>query len=65
MYAYKFSYVFILTNNKISYSMNKSLTLVVMAALIAGAVYFTTETSRDTAFDEWKSKYGANWAPAE
>lgn len=45
--------------------MNKSLTLIVMAALIAGAVYFTTETSRDTAFDEWKSKYGANWAPAE
>lgn len=31
--------------------MNKTLALVAMAALIAGAVYFTTETTKNTAFD--------------
>lgn len=45
--------------------MNKSLTLIALAALIAGAVYISTQTNKDSAFDEWKSQYGANWAPSE
>lgn len=44
--------------------MNKSLTLIVLTALIAGAVYLSTESNNSTAFDEWKNQYGANWAPA-
>lgn len=45
--------------------MSKSLTLIALTALLIGAVYFSTESSKTTAFDEWKSQYGANWAPAE
>lgn len=52
--------------NKISYiTMNKTFAIIAVATLIAGAAYFTTETTKDTAFDEWKSQYGANWAPVE
>lgn len=45
--------------------MNKSLTLIALAALIAGAVYISTQTEKDTAFEEWKAQYGANWAASE
>lgn len=52
--------------NKISYiTMNKTFAIIAVAALIAGAAYFTTETTRTPLFDEWKSQYGANWAPVE
>lgn len=44
--------------------MNKTLTAVLLAALMAGAAYITTQENKDTAFDEWKANYGANWAPA-
>lgn len=45
--------------------MNKTLAIVALAALIAGAVYLSTTESKDTAFEEWKSKYGVNWAASE
>lgn len=45
--------------------MNKNLVLVALAALIAGAALFSTQINKDTAFDEWKAKYGANWAQGE
>jgi len=45
--------------------MNKSLTLIAVTALIAGAVLLSTQTNKSTAFEEWKSKYGANWAQGE
>lgn len=45
--------------------MNKSVTLMALVALIAGAAFLSTQTTKDTAFDEWKAKYGANWAQGE
>jgi hypothetical protein len=45
--------------------MNKALTFIALAALIAGAAYISTQSSKDTAFEEWKAQYGANWASTE
>jgi cathepsin L len=52
-------------NNKISYLMNKSLTILALTALLVGAVYISTQSNKDTAFEEWKAQYGANWAASE
>ncbi len=45
--------------------MDKNLVLIALAALIAGAALYSTQTNKDTAFDEWKAKFGANLAQGE
>ena len=45
--------------------MNKSLTILALTALLVGAVYISTQSNKDTAFEEWKAQYGANWAASE
>lgn len=45
--------------------MSKTLAFIALAALIAGAVYMSASTSKDTAFEQWKAQYGANWASTE
>lgn len=45
--------------------MNKNIALVALVALVAGAAFFATESSKDTEFESYKAKYGANWAAGE
>ncbi len=35
--------------------MSKTLAFIALAALIAGAVYMSASTSKDTAFEQWKA----------
>jgi cathepsin L len=45
--------------------MNKSVALIALVALIAGAAFISNQNTSSSAFEEWKAKYGANWAAGE
>jgi hypothetical protein len=45
--------------------MNKNVYLLLVAALIAGAAFFSTQTVKKDAFDEYKALYGGNWADGD
>lgn len=45
--------------------MNKSISLIALVALIAGAAFIATQNNSSSAFEEWKGKFGSNWAAGE
>jgi hypothetical protein len=45
--------------------MNKSIAILVVATLIAGAAYLSSNDTQDTLWEEWKANHGANWSPSE
>lgn len=45
--------------------MNKAILTAGLLALIAGVVYFETQSNTNQAFEEWKNQYGANWSQNE
>jgi len=45
--------------------MNKSISLIALVALIAGAAYIAAQNNSSSAFEEWKGKFGANWPAGE
>jgi hypothetical protein len=45
--------------------MRKEILVASLVSLALLAVYYTANTQKTDAFEEWKGKFGINWAPEE
>ena len=45
--------------------MRKELIVTALVSLAILAVYYSAQENKNSAFDEWKAQYGANWSGEE